>query len=125
MKIDPKQLAKVLIESTVHQVDVSDDMKRFVSFLAEHNILDQWRDIERAIEQVWKELYGASTIKVLSAHQLTQEAQKALGELAPGAELITSVDERLIGGAVIRIDDTRIDGSITGKLQRLKRTLQT
>ncbi len=125
MNIEPTQLARILVDHTAHQSDASDNIKAFVGFLAEHNMLDKWRDIELAIDQVWKETFGASSIKVLSAHELTEEAKKALSEIAPGADVSTSVDERLIGGAVIRIDDKRIDGSITGKLQLLKRTLQT
>ena len=123
MRNESLQLARILVDATAHRTDVSGDMKTFVSFLAEHHLLDRWREIEQAIHQVWKEKFGASTIRVLSAHQLTQDVQKMIEEIAPGAEISTVVDERLVGGAVIRIDDTRIDGSLVGRLKSLKRTL--
>jgi F-type H+-transporting ATPase subunit delta len=123
MKMDPVQLARILVESTAHQSDVSGDMKTFVAFLAEHGQLNQWREIEKAIDQIWKEKFGASSIRVLSAHELTDEARKVIEEIAPGADLSTAVDERLIGGAIIRIDDKRIDGSITGQLRTLRKSL--
>ncbi|MBT4857324.1 hypothetical protein HON52_04040 [Candidatus Uhrbacteria bacterium] len=123
MKIEAIQLARILVKATAHQVEVRDDVKAFVAFLAENDMLDKWREIELAIGKVWKEEFGASSIKVLSAHPLTQEARKIIGEIAPGAELSTAVDERLIGGAIIRIDDKRIDGSITGQLRALRKSL--
>jgi len=94
-----------------------------VSFLGSEGMLNMWRDIERAIHTAWKEKYGASSIKILSAHTLNDETRKMINSIAPGADLKERVDEQLIGGAVIRIDDTRIDGSVVGKLQNLKQVL--
>ena len=52
--------------------------------------------------------------------RLSTEARDAITAHANGAELTEIVDNRLIGGAIIRIDNTRIDGSVTGALMRLK-----
>ncbi len=98
-------------------------MKEIVEYLAKENIIGKWRDIEHAINDVWKEVYGASKITVMSAHPLTQEANEEIEKIAYGADIHRKIDERLIGGAIIRIDDKRIDGSIAGKLQKLKYTL--
>jgi F-type H+-transporting ATPase subunit delta len=125
MKADSKQLATILVDQThgASESTTKDNVKKFVTFLAQHNLLDQWREIEASIHNVWKEKYGASVISVTSAHEITDETRKALDTIASGAEIKERVDDRLIGGAVIRIDDKRIDGSITGKLRRLKMEL--
>lgn len=122
---DIKQIAKTLVE---HQDGKSDAeakqiVKDVVSFMVENNLLEKWRDLEVAIHDAWKEKYGVSTVKIVTAHELSSEARKVLQEIASGADLIEKVDERLIGGAVIRIDDKRIDGSIAGSLRRLKTKL--
>ncbi|MBU4315255.1 F0F1 ATP synthase subunit delta [Patescibacteria group bacterium] len=98
-------------------------MQEIVEYLAKEKLIDQWREIEQAIHQVWKEVYGASKITVVSAHPITQETNEAIEKIAYGADITRRVDERLIGGSIIRIDDKRVDGSIAGQLQKLKTIL--
>lgn len=120
-----KTITRILIKQLEekHEDDIKRVMKDFVKFLAQEKMVDQWREIEQAIHQTWKEMYGASTITIVSAHPLTEELNEQIEELAKGADIERRVDERLIGGSVIRIDDQRIDGSISGYLQKLKMTL--
>lgn len=120
-----KTITRSLIEnlSKAESKDVSEVMKEFVNLLSERKMLGKWREVERAIHQVWKDIYGVSSITVVSAHPLTEEADGAIEKIAHGADITRRVDERLIGGSVIRIDDKRIDGSVTGNLQKLKMTL--
>lgn len=119
------QLARILVESCdgVSESTMKKNVKEFVTFLGEHNLLGSWRDIEHHIHKIWKDRYGASQITIVSAHELTEPARVALTKLANGAEVIERVDERLIAGSVVRMDDIRIDGSISGTLRRLNRTL--
>lgn len=95
-------------------------MKSFVSELARRGWMHHWRDIEREIHGVWKRKYGAAHVTIVSAHPLAASLRKAIEAAAPGADIVERVDERLMGGAVIRIDDRRIDASVAGSLQRLK-----
>ncbi|OGL96221.1 hypothetical protein A2258_00270 [Candidatus Uhrbacteria bacterium RIFOXYA2_FULL_41_8] len=120
-----KTITRVLIDQVEKnkENDIKKIMNDFVKFLAQEKMIDRWREIELAIHQSWKEIYGASAITVVSAHPLTEELNKQIEELAKGADIERRVDERLIGGSVIRIDDRRIDGSIAGNLQKLKMTL--
>lgn len=125
MKTDAKQFALILVNAIEGKSadELKNIVKQFVGFLSEKKLLGRWREIEQAIHQVWKDKYGASSIKILSAHTLTDEAKKTINGIAPGADLEERVDDKLIGGAVIRIDDVRVDGSIAGRLQRLKTEL--
>lgn len=125
MKLSPQQLAKVLVDGCEGREGraLQNTIQQFVTFLADEGYIDQWRSIERSIHQEWKKKYGASKLTIVSAFPLMPKTQKHIEALARGADIVQRVDERLIGGAVIRIDDTRIDGSITGALRRLKTTL--
>lgn len=126
MAITSRQLAQILVEqaSNASEKQLPRILKEFVKLLEEQRLLTKWRDIEREIDHVWKKKFGASTVTVVSAHELTSETRKAVEKIAPGAELRTRVDNRLIGGAIIRVDDQRADGSIAGSLRRLKASLQ-
>ena len=123
MDFDAKKLAEILVKATAGQESVTDEVKEFVSLLAEHRMLDRWREIEQAIEGVWKEEYGVATIQVNSAHALSAEALSAIEKIAKGADVTTKVESELIGGAVIRLDDKITDGSMAGSLKKLTRSL--
>ncbi|MGI4791919.1 MAG: ATP synthase F1 subunit delta, partial [Janthinobacterium lividum] len=65
----------------------------------------------------------ASTAIPLTADQaerLTQSLQTLTGKTI---RLTTLVDTSLVGGVVVRIGDTVMDGSVRGKLERLERQL--
>ena len=125
MKISSRKLALTLVK---HCEGKSDDemkgvIKDFITFLSDNNLLTQWREVEQNIHIAWKEVYGVSNVTILSAHELTDEGRKALQESVKGAEVKEIVNDKLIGGSVLRIDDTRIDGTVLGTLKRLKMEL--
>lgn len=64
------------------------------------------------------------TADVISARELTQEQADKISaalkkRLGRNVTLNTSIDESLLGGAIIRAGDLVIDGSALGKLNRL------
>ncbi len=120
MKYTDKQLASVLIdliESSIESPEKVTD--EFVSWLSERSELKRIRNIIRAVDSIWTETYGAATITVESSHNLPEGIKEGLEKVAKGAEIRESINEELIGGAKIRIDDRIIDGSIKGKLEQL------
>lgn len=126
MRGQEKKLARLLIDSLEEATPIQ--MKKllaeFVTQVEARHLIKSWRELENAVHLAWKEKYGASQVTVISAHELTNGARKALEELAPGADFTERVDARLIAGAVVRIDDQKIDGSLAGSLRRLKQQLE-
>ncbi len=127
MRVDMKKLATAVVDAadgkTAAQVKAL--MTDVVKLLAEERVLGKWRQLERAIEKAWATRHGAANVTVVSAHALSNDAREVITAHANGAELTEIVDNRLIGGAIIRIDNTRIDGSVTGALMRLKNAMYT
>ncbi len=127
MKWNPKQLARAYVEATdgKSKKDVEASAAAFVKFLADHHELPKWRDVARSIDAVWKEKYGVANVRVVSAHPLSAATRKALEKAVSGASVEETVDEQLIGGAKIQIDDRVLDASISGYLASLKLTLSS
>jgi F0F1-type ATP synthase delta subunit len=125
MKKSLKGLAKGIVEELGEKkpAEVGKEMKAIVEMLSQEGLIGRWRELEKEIHLAWKEKYGVSKMTIMSAHALSKEARTALEKAVAGAELVEMVDERLMGGAILRVDDRRIDGSILGGLQRLKNTL--
>jgi len=124
-KIDAKKFARALVEAMEGKSakEIEKIAADFVSYLSEARLLVYWRDIARSLDSVWKEKYGVASVTVTSAHPLSEKARKALEKANPGADISETVDSELIGGAIVRIDDRIIDGSVLGTLNSLKTIL--
>lgn len=121
-KLTPRHLATVLVDQCVDvtRAELVKIIDAFVGELAARGMMHKWRDVEREIHGAWKRKFGAASVTIVSAHPLTVAMRKAIEANAPGADITERIDERLMGGAVMRIDDRRIDASVAGTLQRLK-----
>jgi F-type H+-transporting ATPase subunit delta len=87
---------------------IGECIAEFRALLAEHtNTLDAeaWTAVPMTLEQQER--------LVVSLHRLTGKKVR----------LTAAVDHTLVGGVVVRLGDTVIDGSVRGKLERLERQL--
>ena len=65
-------------------------------------------------------LVSATPVDAAVADQVTAALKRKLGR---EVELTLQVDDKILGGAIIRADDMVIDGSVRTRLQRLAETL--
>ena len=84
-----KQLARRFIEvldgATASQV--REAAASLVAMLAAQKQAHRVAGVIEAVEDAWRERYGAATVKIQTAHPLTSSLRKKLEELAPGAEI--------------------------------------
>jgi F-type H+-transporting ATPase subunit delta len=102
--------------------------RRLVALLAERGRLDLLPEIASEYDELLKRQRGIVTAIVTSAAPLTKEEHRALEErlrAMTGAtvELQPRIDEGLIGGLTVRIGDQLLDGSVRGRLERLRERL--
>lgn len=100
------------------------DAKNFLLLLAENNRLLSLSDVTVLFEELRAEAEKSMTAEVISARELTVEQAANISaalkqRLGRDVTLNTSIDESLLGGAIIRAGDLVIDGSALGKLNRL------
>lgn len=104
--------------------------KNFIAQLTEHNrvsllpaIFAQYHEyMSAANEVVDAEFISATVLAEDEVKALVDSLKKRLGK---DVRVTTKVDERLIGGVLIRAGDTVIDGSVRGKLARLAEQLNS
>lgn len=125
MKVSPKQLARLFVESVedASSKHLDEAATELISWLHARGELKKLRDVIRAIDQIWKEKYGIATLTIETAHPLTKTMSDTLTKLANGAEVREVIDPSLIGGARLRIDERIIDGSLKGALNQLTQKL--
>lgn len=119
---------RVLVRTIVDQLQtekVAVVMKRLAAYVIEHRLSAQ---IELIIADIEAELARRDIViaDVISARPLVDESREAILDYIRGLtkakspELRETVDESLIGGAIIRVAGTELDSSLKTKLQRLK-----
>jgi F-type H+-transporting ATPase subunit delta len=104
--------------------ELSADARGFLLLLAENNRLMLLPEIAELYEQLRADAEQKLFADVITARPLTDEQKSKIAaalkkRLGKEITLSESVDEGLLGGAIIRAGDLVIDGSALGKLNRL------
>ena len=130
MKLTAHQYAKTLFESLqdTHSKDHEKILDNFTEALVMNNDIAMFEEIAAEYEKLDKASKGIRIAEVTSAKPLERHAEKEiiehLNKLASSkVELKKKVDERILGGVVIKLDDTLIDASVKTSLDELKRDL--
>src|SRR5262245_18208085 len=118
MKFTAKQFAEALMDSLSDTDPKHLDLvlDNFVAVLAENNALRMYDEIANEFHKLEQAKKGIKRVEVMSAHPLNSENEKEilheLNKLSKGHyEIKKQVDESLIGGVVIRMDDQVLDTS--------------
>ena len=109
--------------------DLTASGANFVKVLADFDRLALIATIAEQYEVLKANHEKTVEVAIVSAYELSGPEQDALKDalnrrLQRTVELETETDSSLLGGVVIRTEDTVIDDSVRGKLQKLAGTLQ-
>ena len=104
------------------------EAKNFISLLAEYNRVNLLESIAEIYERMKANHQKTLEVKITSAYELSDNESEALitalsSKLGRDIGLEISVDEKLIGGAIIKTEDNVIDDSIKGKLEKFANNL--
>ncbi|MEK9130692.1 MAG: F0F1 ATP synthase subunit delta [Patescibacteria group bacterium] len=125
MKFTARQYAEALLNVTEGKTGaaLTSAVKDLVEVLASRHELSRWREVARAFDNAWRRKYGASEVTLTTAHEPTENLLEGLVKAFPQASVRHTVNAALMGGAVIQVDDRRLDGSIAGHLSKLHNQL--
>ncbi|MFA7169816.1 MAG: F0F1 ATP synthase subunit delta [Candidatus Paceibacterota bacterium] len=127
MKITPKQYAISLYEITKNakNEEAEELVKSFVKLLRLNNSLSLEKRIVEEYYTYYRKQKGISKLKIRSGEKLSPEIVSSIVKHFSGqVELEEEIDESLIGGIAVEInDDTLIDGSVRKKLRNLRETI--
>jgi F-type H+-transporting ATPase subunit delta len=117
-----------LLDSIVQHVGASKMLRNFLAVLIDHRRIGNIGDL---LEQFKRELdrrMGIADAKVSSVRELTSAEKKSLeqqlAEITGKTVRATySEDASLLGGVLVRVGSTIYDGSVHGRLQRMRQEL--
>jgi|TARA_B110000240_G_scaffold174156_2_gene200418 F-type H+-transporting ATPase subunit delta len=128
---DPKLTTEAGAEVLVAMLDgeLDDKAGNFLIVLAENGRLALLPNISEIFELLKAEYEKTINVEVTSAYEVSSEETEKLSDalhkkLQREVNLTTHVDESLLGGVVIKAEDSVIDGSVRGKLRKLSQALQ-
>ena len=108
--------------------DLSDQGRNFIGVLAEYDGLALIATVAEQFEVLKANHEKTLDVSVTSAYEVSEDDQQRLsdalsGKLQQDINMETDVDESLIGGVLIRAEDTVIDDTVRGRLTRLAQAL--
>ncbi|HEX5429741.1 MAG TPA: ATP synthase F1 subunit delta [Patescibacteria group bacterium] len=130
MKFSALEYARALLDSVTDTDPKELDLvlNNFVEVLAANNDVSLFPEIEQEFHKLELASRGQKLAEVTSAHPLSRENERdiitELNKLVKGdVTLKKKIDEKILGGVVIRLDDQLIDASVKGELDNLKNEL--
>lgn len=124
----PQAMADVFSNVCGEQLD--EKGQNLVKIMAENGRLPALPAVVDLFAEMHAEYSKEVTVEVTSAVELTAEQVEKLSaalekRLERKVKINCNVDSTVVGGLVIKADDTVIDGSVRGKLDRLTDKLQS
>jgi len=124
-QIDPPQKSAVLEEITTGADGL---VRNFVRLVAEKGRAGELREIDAELQALVARAQNRLAVELTTAHELSDEEASSIVETIENAsgrsvEATRAVDPSLIGGLVLQIGSFRADGSVRGRLERLRQEL--
>jgi len=122
----PKMAKQAGADAFVKLTDgkLNEEAKNLVSMLAENNRLSLLPEMSALYEVLKDEAEGSVEAIVTAAKKLTQTEEQSIADalgkrLGKKVKLKVSVDDALLGGAIVQAGDLVIDGSLKGRLAKM------
>jgi F-type H+-transporting ATPase subunit delta len=121
---------RAVLDAIVARQEFSRTVRNFIAVLIDHRRINLLAPIVKQFEQELNQRMGFAEAEITSAHELGQADR---GALESRVEKVTgkkvrprySLDETLLGGAVVKVGSTIYDGSVKGQLERIKQALNS
>jgi F-type H+-transporting ATPase subunit delta len=110
------------------KLQLQKELRNLLAVLINNDRIGEVREVAQAWRAEMQERQGIRPVEIVTARELgKQESDKlvaGVGKLA-GARIEASftLDASILGGTVVRIGSTVYDGSVRGRLERLKEAL--
>jgi F-type H+-transporting ATPase subunit delta len=124
-QLEPGQKAAILGEL---MGDADELVRNFLRLLAEKGRIGEIDEIGWEFERLSAEEEGVLNLELTTAVELSDQDAKAIVEQIERSsgrkvEARRNVDPELVGGIVLQIGSMRLDASVRGRLERLRREL--
>ena len=126
-QVDPAGKGAVLDEISAGADEL---VRNFVRLIAEKGRAGELAEMNAELESLVDRAQNRLSVELTTAHELSEDEAEAIVETIAKAsgrtvEATRAVDPSLIGGIVLKVGSFLADGSVRGRLERLRRELVT
>jgi F-type H+-transporting ATPase subunit delta len=118
----------VILDQLNIKLGLRKELRNLLAVLIKNDRIGEVREVAEAYRTELQARQGIRPVEIVTARELSEEDRTGLlagvGKLA-GAKIQASfkIDQSILGGTVVRIGSTVYDGSVRGRLERLKEAL--
>jgi F-type H+-transporting ATPase subunit delta len=114
-----------LLDAIIKKMNGNAMLRNFMAVLIDHRRIGQIAEIAREFREQMDERMGIAEAQINSARELSAGEKKVLESQLAGVtgkqiRAHYAEDPALLGGVVVRIGSTIYDGSVRGRLQKMK-----
>jgi F-type H+-transporting ATPase subunit delta len=118
-----------LLDAIIQHVGASRMLRNFLAVLIDHRRIGSIGDLVEQFKQELDRRMGIAEAKVSSVRELGSAEKKSLEQqlaqiTGKTVRATYSEDASLLGGVLVRIGSTIYDGSVHGRLQRMRQELE-
>ena len=124
-QVDPPEKAALLDQLTAGGEEL---FRNFVRLVAEKGRAGELAEMNAELEALVARAQNRLAVELTTAHELSDDEARSIVQKIEHAsgravEASRSVDPSLVGGVVLQVGSYRADGSIRGRLERLRQDL--
>jgi F-type H+-transporting ATPase subunit delta len=124
----PAKQKVALLDKLNAKLKLEKELRNLLAVLIDNGRIGQVAEVAKAYRRILQEQLGIKPAEIVTARELSAEERKNLtAEVAKlaGAKIEASfkLDKSILGGTVVRVGSTVYDGSVKGRLDRLKEAL--
>lgn len=127
-KILPKEYARILYELTAGQQNekkLDAALGVYCGWLRQEHAVNKLKYIVEAFIHYAKERTGLTQVELHTARALSERTcQQLARQLGDMVEVTNRVDRGIIGGVIVRIGNTIMNGSVKKQLEKLRQQLR-
>jgi F-type H+-transporting ATPase subunit delta len=122
----PQKVA--ILDKLNAKLGLQKELRNLIAVLINNDRIGQVHEVAAAYRAALRDRLGIRQAEIVTARELSADERNTLidgvGKIAGGrVEAEFKLDRSILGGAVVRIGSTIYDGSVRGRLERLKEAL--
>jgi F-type H+-transporting ATPase subunit delta len=126
----PAEQKRSVLDAIVARENISRPVRNFIAVVIDHHRINFLQSIVKQFEQELNQRLGFTEAEITSARELSEPERRAL---ETQVEKLTSSkvraryaqDRSLLGGAVVKVGSTIYDGSVRGRLERIRQAISS
>ncbi|HUB52271.1 MAG TPA: ATP synthase F1 subunit delta [Terracidiphilus sp.] len=104
------------------------ELRNLIAILIDNDRIGHVAEVAASYRQLLQQQLGIRPAQIVTARELTKDERDSLvaevAKIAGGkVDASFTLDKNILGGTVVRVGSTVYDGSVRGRLERLKETL--